>query len=95
MAFSSAEIYRTSRSRQFNLTATLDADVGGTVAHGLGQAPDNVELLPLTAEARLSDWIVTAVDATNVTVAKDAAVGSGAAAAQARLTVSLRDNLIR
>jgi len=47
-----------------------------------------VVLEPLTAAGQLSQWVVTDVDATNVTLGKNpAAVGSGAAPAQLRVTL--------
>lgn len=72
----------------FDVEATADGDTGtGAVAHGLGTAPLMVTLTPLLAAARVSDWIVSAVDATSVTLAKTTAAGGGATGNQVRCVV--------
>lgn len=95
MAASSAEVYHTNREFQADVTATADADTGLNVAHGLGRAPERVDLLPIHAAARLSLWAVTSVTATNIVLSKATTAGSGNANAQLRVTASLRNDVDR
>ncbi len=80
----------------FTVTATADADTTtGAIAHGLPAAPDLVEIRGIDAAARISGWIVTALDATNITLVKGVGVGSGAAPAQIRVTLAVLHSLVR
>lgn len=77
-----------------DVIATADADTTATVPHGLPAAPQEVAITPLLqAEAALSAWAVTTINATNVVLTKSTAVGSGAAGAQVRVTASLPHSL--
>lgn len=93
MAFSSAAVAVPSGKRPranlavFDITATADADTGGTVAHGLGEVPEVYWLVPLLAAAYTAVWTITAVDATDVTLVKGTAATSGNADPQVRLFV--------
>ncbi len=81
---------------QFTVTATADADTTtGAIAHGLPALPELVQIEGIDAAARISGWIVTAKDATNITLGKGVGVGSGAAPAQIRVTLGVLHSLIR
>lgn len=82
--------------RTFTVTATADADATtGAIAHGLPAAPDLIELRPIDPAARISLWVVTAVDATNITLGKATTAGSGAAGAQLRVTLGVLHSIVR
>ena len=69
-----------------DVIASADADVAAVVPHGLGVAPSIIILTNLlTVVSALAAWTATA-DATNVNCVKTAAVGSGNAGAQLRVT---------
>lgn len=87
MAITSSTQLATGNQFISHVTATADADTSLAIPHGLGAAPLEVTLTGLLAEARLSAWIVSGIDATNVTILKDTAVGSGAAGQQLKLIV--------
>jgi len=71
-----------------DVTATADADTTtGLVPHGMGAAPAIALVTPLLSAARVSDWIVETLDATNIELTKTTGAGSGAAGAQVRVTV--------
>lgn len=79
-----------------DITATADADIAAVVPHGLGSTPTIVLLTDmLTVVSALSAWAYGVIDATNVNVVATAAVGSGDAAVQLRVTVSLPHSLFR
>jgi hypothetical protein len=75
------------------------ADLTANINHGLGAikaaagsgigglAPLDVTLTPLHADYYLSQWLVTAINTTLVTVVKRSQSLSGGAAAQAKLIV--------
>jgi hypothetical protein len=85
-----------SLARTFTVTATADADTTtGAIAHGLPAAPDLIELRGIDPAARISGWVVTAVDATNITLGKGTGVGSGAAPAQLRVTAVVLHSMVR
>jgi hypothetical protein len=77
------------------VAATADADATIDVPHGLGAAPLDVSILPLQAAARISNWVVTAIGAVNITLAKTTDVGSGAAGPQLRVTAKLPHSIVR
>jgi len=52
-------------------------------------------LFALLAAAYLSQWTITTVDATNITLVKGTGVGSGAAGAQLRLFVARPQSVTR
>lgn len=96
MAVTVTNILVGSTNRIFDVEATADADTGsGNVAHGLAETPLEVVLTPLLAAARISDWILTTRDGTNVAVGKTTTVGSGAAGAQVRVHASLPHSIVR
>jgi len=80
-----------------DIEANADADTDSPdIPHGLGAIPLDVTITPLLqAEAGLSLWALTGLDAVNLVVSKSAAVGSGAAAAQLRLTARLPHTLVQ
>ena len=97
MAVTTAEVGTGVDTRIFDVTATADADTTATIAHGMAAAPEIVILSGLTTGAagfRLSGWCF-AVDATNVTLTKSTAVGSGVAGAQVRCIIKRRTNADR
>lgn len=80
--------------RTFTITATADADTTtGAIAHGFlneagaAVAPDICIITPILAAARISLWVNTVLDATNVTLTKAITAGSGDAAAQVQITL--------
>jgi len=89
MAVSSAAVYADADHRVVDVTATADADTQAVLAHGFGSTPQIVNLDPQVDAAYTARWTFTA-DATNVTVAKSTAAGSGNAAAQLRVSVYRR-----
>ena len=75
-----------------DLIATLDADTGLVFPHGMAGIPQEFQVIPFGPDedaGKISDWGVTAVDATNITLAKTIDAGSGAVGVQARLTFKL------
>lgn len=85
MAVSNAAVFAGTDYKTFDVTATADADTTATIAHGFGAAPAEVSLRPLLANHYVSQWTVSAVDATNITLTKGTGVGSGNAGAQVRV----------
>lgn len=88
--------------RTFTVTATLDADTTtGAIAHGfldgagVAAAPDIAIITPILAAARISLWVQSLLDATNITLLKATTAGSGDAAAQIRVTMIAFHSLIR
>ena len=76
------------------VVADADGDTQAVIPHGLGVTPLKVNLVPLHAAARVSDWILLSKDATNVTVGKTTGVGSGNAAAQLQVEVELPHSIL-
>lgn len=73
-----------------DITASADADVGPlNVPHGMQAAPSRVTITPLLTNAYLSEWIVSAIDATNIELTKANVVGSGDADPQIRVCAEL------
>lgn len=64
--------------------AASTSDVSsGNIAHGLGAAPLEVEITPVTADvATIPSWAATTIDATNIVLTRDS---TGAAASTVRL----------
>ena len=81
-----------SRSKQFTVTFPLDADITAVVPHGFNGIPDMVIMLPLSAQVYTGQVFRSAVDATNVTFTKNAAVGSGGA--QIQVTVFFPNSVL-
>ena len=79
----------------FDVEATLDADTTIAIAHGLRVVPETYWFVELLAAAYLSQWTITTVDATNITLVKGTGVGSGAAGAQLRLFVARPQSVTR
>ena len=80
----------------FDIISDADADTTtGNIAHGLGEIPQSVVITPVLAVARLSEWIATTIDATNVVLSKTTATGSGDAAVQVRLVVAREHSMVR
>ena len=52
-------------------------------------------ITPVLAAARISAWIATTVDATNVVLGKTTTAGSGNAAVQVRLIVARQHSMVR
>ena len=87
-------------TKVWSVTATLDADIVLVVPHGMGALPgfDTTRLMaiaqPRTGAGRLSAWVVD-IDATNLTITKTTAVGSGdAIGSQMRLYLFLPHSLL-
>lgn len=75
--------------RIVDVEATADADTTATIPHGLGAAPLEAFVTELQqAQAALSAWAATTIDATNVVLTKSTAVGSGVAGAQIRVVIN-------
>lgn len=89
----------------FNVTATADSDTGGVVTHGLTlpggvaiPAPASILAIPvpiLQVAAGLSLWAVTGKSATQITLSKSTATGSGTANPQLFLIVMLPHTIIQ
>lgn len=67
------------------VTATADADTTATITHTLGAAPDEVTITPLITAGYTSQWTLTTLGVTTVTLTKGTAAGSGNASAQIRV----------
>lgn len=80
--------------RSWNVDATADGDTSLAFNHGLSAAPDCVILTPLTAAGLLSTWIVSAVSATQITITKSNAGGSGAVPVQLKVVAFLPHSII-
>jgi len=74
--------------------ATADADVAAVIPHGLGAIPEQVTFEPLLAEHYLSATTVGVIDATNVNLVMENAVGAGAATPQLRVVIHRPHSLI-
>lgn len=92
-AFAITNIRVTAEVFVADIEKALDADVGPLdVPHGLQAAPARVSLTPLLAQAHLSEFIVTGIDAVNIELTATNAVGSGVAADQLRVSAELEWN---
>ena len=83
-------------TKVYDIISDADANTTtGNIAHGLGQIPQSVVITPVLAAARISAWIATTVDATNVVLGKTTTAGSGNAAVQVRLIVARQHSMVR
>lgn len=92
-------------SYRTDLIAESDGDTTFSFANPFGSIPagqgafagepPKVTLVPMSEEARLSDWINTVVNATTITVVKASTGSSGDAAAQLRIWVEIPHSLVR
>jgi len=89
MAVSSALVQNGARKKVWNVTATADADVAVTIAHGFGKAPQAVTVTPLLPNFYLNEPEVTTLSATNIGLTLQNAVGSGDADPQIRVIAEL------
>lgn len=77
-----------------DVEATQDADDTAIVPHGLGVVPVVVTFTPLLRDlAAASQWAATSIDATNITLNKSIAGGSGGAGAQIRVIAATPHSL--
>lgn len=74
---------------------TADADVAAVFPHGLGAIPEQVFLVPYLPEHYVSATHVGVVDATNVNLVAQNAVGSGVAGTQVRIIAHLPHSITR
>lgn len=79
----------------FDIIADADGDTVVNVSHTLGEIPQVVTLTPVIAAARLSEWIVTDKDSSNVELTKTTAAGSGSASVQLQVAVSRSHSMVR
>jgi hypothetical protein len=79
MAITTRAVLSGTNSFICDVKASLDADTTITIPHGLGTIPKGLTLTMLVGQApgAESNWAVTAVDATSVTLTKQTAAGSG------------------
>lgn len=98
MAFTVTEVTALSGEnvKVWDIIADADGDTASpNIPHGLGEIPQSVVITGLTAQSRLSAFIATTIDATNIVVTKSTAAGSGNAAAQIRLIVSRNHSMVK
>ena len=67
------------RAKVWTVTFGADGDTTIAIPHGFNGTPDHVEFFPLTPEAYVGQITQGLTDATNVTLNKVAALGSGGA----------------
>lgn len=95
----------------FEVTATDNADVTAVIPHGLvdeqadkpgrggvagaGVVPTQYWLVPLRSSYYNSQWRVSAVDDTNLTIVKGTGAGSGNAAPQVRVVIKKPNSIGR
>jgi len=80
MAVTVTPVAAGNNSKRWRVTFALDADTTATIAHGLIDAPNFViGPSPLNAQAYVGQVARTTVDATNIVLTKNTAVGSGGA----------------
>ncbi|MCK4300974.1 MAG: hypothetical protein KAX80_15645 [Planctomycetes bacterium] len=85
MAYSFALLQKTATMEVYEVTETLDADIGGDVVHTLGRVPSLVVLTPLLAAARISEYVATAITDALITLSSTNGAGSGDANPQLRV----------
>ncbi len=68
-----------SRAKKWLVTWGLDADTVATIPHGMIQTPEFAPFVPLNAQAYVGQVARTGIDPLNITLTKNAAVGSGGA----------------
>lgn len=93
--FSFALIHKTATTELYEVTEDADADTGGDVAHTLGRVPDIVIKTELLVEARVSEYVVTAITNALITLSSTNGVGSGAAEPQLRVFLGLAPDQLR
>lgn len=94
MAVNLTTITTSAVKKVVDVESTADADTTATIPHGMTGTPKEVQITMLTAAARLSLWVFTSADGTNVTLTKATTSGSGASGVQARVTISLPHSII-
>lgn len=82
------------RIKQATVIAASDANTTATIAHGLGVAPDMVNITTLSNKGVLSRWFHASSNTTSVVLTKSTATGSGGATAQIRVTMIAFHSLI-
>lgn len=66
-------------SKSWNVTASADTDLAGTVSHGFGVAPALVWLVPLLVGFYTKQWTVGTVTASTIPLVAISATGGGVA----------------
>ncbi len=96
MAFSVTSVYAGVHSALVTVTATADADTGGTISHGVMVGTPLVTVrTPLVAPHYAGQDAHGQAGATTVTYTKGTAVGSGHAAARALLWLLLPHSVMK
>jgi hypothetical protein len=78
-------------TKVWDIIATADADVGsGDIAHGFGEIPSIIQLIPTLPEGILKGWYLDLAntDATNIVLIGQNVMSSGDAQIQLRLVAS-------
>lgn len=78
MAVNIIDVDTTFTLKSWDVTWNLDSDTTAQITHGFGTTPKLVWYVPKTAESFVGAITVT-WDATNITLTKNTAVGSGGA----------------
>jgi hypothetical protein len=81
--------------KSWTVIADADADTTATITHGFNAAPEDVTITPIHAAARVSLWVNTVVDGTNITCTKATTAGSGNAAAQLLVTARRPHSIVK
>ena len=79
MAIVATAVIANPNYKSWTLTA-LDADTSLTLAHGFGAAPDFASIqcaIAASSTDGVNQWNIVVADATNLTITKTAAAGSG------------------
>jgi len=71
-----------------DIESDADADVAAVIPHGLGAVPEQVHMDALLPEFYLSAWQLGVIDAVNVNLVMENAVGAGTAGDQVRVVIS-------
>ncbi|SRR5258708_5601595 len=97
MAFSTTSIYSGINSALFTVTATADADTGGTITHGIAVATPLAALMSplLGASVYGGQDFVALPGATTVAYTKGTAAGSGNAGARAIVWIVLPHSILK
>lgn len=77
MAMTATTVRQGVYSAEFDIIATLDADLTVTFNHGLQGVPNMVALTPLQGQAYVGSFTVGVLTATQITINKTNAAGSG------------------
>ena len=89
MAVTPSAVYAGTYTKSWDVVASADGDTAGTITHGFGGAPADVNLLPLRAEAYGSQWVVSSITSLLIVLGKTSAASSGNATAQVRVIARL------